>query len=307
MKIVVKKYSHPILTPGVMRGQLFAPDALWAYHPVVVQPGTRTKVRYYMFYTGKSIGLGISHHTLLATSNNLTDWKKEGSVVLPNGEEGEWDSDFTAHGFVFGEGETHSMLYDGSSVGDWLEEIGLAKSTDLHHWVKHIGNPVFTVGTSRWEKRHVSRSCVFTRNGTYYLYYAGHDGERERIGLATGKTIARINKRLPEPVLDLGNGGTWDEKSISDPRVIYWNGKFLMFYSGIDAKGIERTGIATSSDLIRWAKFSGNPILDVTPGAWDSISASRAFPFVENNHIRLFYSGRRKFLYHIGVAEVTIT
>ena len=302
MKITVTKYPKPVLSPGIFSGNLAAPDALWAYHPVVIKRG----LRYFMVYTGKSIGLGIKHHTLIATSDNLNDWKKEERVVLPAGKEGEWDSDFTAHGFVFEEGKTFSMLYDGSRVGDWQEEIGLAQSGDLRFWAKHTKNPVFRVGTSRWEKRHVSRCSIFKRQGEYHLYYAGHDGERERIGLATGKTLTSIAKRLPEPVLDVGGRGAWDEKSISDPRVIQWRGEYLMFYSGIDGKGIERTGVATSPDLIHWRKYADNPILDVTGGGWDSISASRAFPFVENNRITLFYSGRKKYFYGIGMAGVAI-
>lgn len=259
-----------------------------------------------MMYTGKSIGGGIGHHTLLATSNNLKDWKKEQDTILANGKKGEWDSDFTAHGFVFDGGKTFSMLYDGSKIGDWLEEIGLAQSRDLRHWVKYAENPVFKVGTSRWEKRHVSRCSIFTQKGEYYLYYAGHDGERERIGLATGKTLTSIAKRLPDPVLDVGGRGAWDEKSISDPRVVAWRGNYVMFYSGIDAKEIERTGAAESRDLIHWKKFAGNPILDVTPGGWDAISASRAFPFVDDSKITLFYSGRKNYFYSIGLADVSI-
>ncbi len=304
MKISVRKYPKPILSPGILAGNLFAPDALWAYHPVVIR--ARTIVRYYMVYTGKSIALGIKHHTLLAVSKDLRHWKKKNNVVLPNGNIGEWDSDFTAHGFVFGEGKKFYMLYDGSRVGDWLEEIGLSQSTTFQSWKKHTLNPVFRVGTSWWEKRHVSRCSIYKRNGIYFLYYAGHDGQRERIGLATGKTITGINKRLSDPVLDVGGRGAWDERSISDPRVIAWKGTYIMFYSGIDAKGIERTGLATSSDLTKWKKYAENPILDVSPDSWDAISASRAFPFVEENRITLFYSGRRNYFYQIGQAEVTI-
>ena len=306
MKINVQKYPKPILSPGIFSGNIISSDALWVYHPVIVQKKARNEFRYYMLYTGKGIGFGIEHHTLLAVSKDLRHWKKTGNIVLPNGKEGEWDSDFTAHGFVFGERKKFTMLYDGSRTGDWLEEIGLAESSDLFHWKKDKRNPIFRVGISWWEKRHVSRCIIYKRNGTHFLYYAGHDGQRERIGLATGKTITGINKRLPYPALDVGAKGAWDERSISDPRVIAWKGKYIMFYSGIDARGIERTGVAESRNLMRWKKYARNPVLDVTDGGWDSISASRAFPFVEENRITLFYSGRRNYFYQIGQAEVSI-
>lgn len=303
MNITVTKYAKSILSPGIFSGNIFVPDALWAYHPVVVRFGKRRL----LFYTGKGIGFGIRHYTLAAKGENLTHWIKTGSVILPNGTMHSWDSDFTAHAYIFSDGRKMSMLYDGSRTGDWLEEIGFAVSEDGELWQKDSLNPVFRVGKAWWEKRHVSRCCVFYKKNRYYLYYAGHDGKRERIGLAMGKSLTTLNERVSNPVLDLGAKGSWDEKSISDPRVIAYGGKYFMFYSGIDALGVERTGIAVGTDLVHWKKYADNPVLDVTPGSWDAISASRAFPFVEGKRITLFYSGRKNYFYHIGMADVSIT
>ncbi|MBI5449578.1 hypothetical protein HY948_04685 [Candidatus Gottesmanbacteria bacterium] len=303
MRIQIKKYPKPILSPGIFSGNFFAPDALWAYHPVAVRLGKHRL----LFYTGKSIGLGIRHYTLAARGESLTHWVKTGVVALPNGVEDSWDSDFTAHAYVFDHGKNISMLYDGSRVGDWLEEIGLADSTDGVNWRRYPSNPIFRVGAAWWEKRHVSRCAVYRKKGIYYMYYAGHDGERERVGLATGKTLSSITTRFPKPVLDVGSAGAWDEKSISDPRVIEYGGVYVMFYSGIDASGIERTGAAESRDLIHWKKYSANPVLDVTWGSWDAISASRACPYREGNRLVLYYSGRKNYFYQIGMADVSIS
>jgi len=301
MKVVVIKYPTPILSAGILRGNVFALDALWVYHPVAVQKGKQ----YFMFYSGKSIQPGIAHTTLLATSADLSHWTKHGTM-LTNGAAVEWDSDFTAHAYVFSEKNKYYMFYDGSSKGNWLEEIGLAESRDLLHWKKFSANPVFKAGREWWEKRHVSRCSVFKKNNKYYLFYAGHDGKRERIGLAIGSSLTKFLNRFPEPVLDVGKKGDWDEQSISDPRILAWKDKYLMFYSGFNASSKECTGLAVSLDLINWTKYTDNPILKCTPGAWDAISASRAFPLVKKEKIYLFYSGRKKFIYHIGLAEVIL-
>jgi predicted GH43/DUF377 family glycosyl hydrolase len=242
----------------------------------------------------------------MAKSADLFTWKKMKTYPIPEGSQSSWDSDFIAHGFVYKERNTFVMLYDGSRRGNWLEEIGMATSTDIIHWKKHEDNPIFHIGDAWWEKRHVSRCSVYKNSDTYFLYYAGHDGQRERIGLATGKNIKNLTTRYKDPVLDVGGRGSWDEKSISDPHVIRFENRYLMFYSGIDMKGIERTGLATSSDLIHWKKYAKNPILDVSCDGWDKISASRACPFVENGTLYLFYSGRKKYFYSIGLAEVEV-
>lgn len=303
MKITVTKHPKPILTAGIIQGDLFGKDSLWAYHPVVVKHNGR----YLMVYTGKRIGRGIQHYTMLATSSDLITWKKQGDV-LEKGSNMVWDSDFTAHGFFWKDRGTFNMLYDGSRTGDWLEEIGLAQSTDTRTWKKYAHNPVFSVNPeSWWDWRHVSRCSVIPHKGQTYLFYAGHDGTRERIGIAVGKNCTSLKRMGTEPVLDVGRKGAWDEKSISDPRVISWKDTFLMFYSGIDAQGVERTGAAVSTDLTTWRKYNGNPVLDVSAHGWDSVSASRASVAAFDGKMYLFYSGKRKFFYHVGMAEVHIS
>lgn len=301
MKVKVTKFKNPVLKHSV---NPLALDFFWAYHPVVVE----SKGVYHMFYTGKSFKKGIAHHLLLANSANLKNWEKVNGEILKAGKGNSWDSDFLAHNYVFKDKSTFKMLYDGSRIDDWHEEIGLAESKDLIHWKKHDKNPIFKIGKNWWEKRHVSRCCVYEENGIYYLYYAGHDGERERIGLAKGKSITTLKRFLKEPVLDVGKKGEWDEKSISDPRVFKYKDKYLMFYSGIDSNAVERIGLAQSHDLINWKKFEKNPIIDVSKGKWDNISASRANVKQFGGDFYMFYSGRKnRFFYNIGLVKLEIS
>lgn len=303
MKIKVTKIKEPILKANIKNFRLFSKDALWAYHPCVVNKGQR----YYMFYTGKSIRKGISHNLCLAVSRDLKNWTKVSKTPIERGgNKKDWDSDFVAHSFVFKDGKKFCMLYDGSKKGKWLEEIGLAKSRDLITWKKYEKNPIFKIGKNFWERRHVSRCCIFKEKGIYYLFYAGHDGERERIGLAVGKRLTNLKRLFENPVLDLGKNSEWDAKSISDPKVIKYKGRYLMFYSGIDKKGIERIGVSESLDLKNWKKYKNNPILDVSDNDWDRISAARADVKVFKDKIYIFYSGRRNYFYHIGMAKLSV-
>ena len=303
MKFSIIKNKAPIIGPGIKQFNPFAFDALWAYHPCIVT----YKGEYFLFYTGKGTGLGINHQIGLAKSKDLNSWRKSSISPLPLGNYGEWDSDFVAHCFVFKDGDTFKMLYDGSKKGNWLESIGLAESKDLMHWKKYNNNPIFKISNNWWEKRHVSRCSVFKEKGMYYLYYAGHDDQRERIGIAKGKNLLSLKRVLKTPVLDVGGRGTWDEASISDPRVIKYKDHYLMFYSGADVKGIERIGVAESRDFIHWKKHRGNPILDVSENGWDKVSAARADIKIFDDKVYIFYSGKKNFFYSIGIATLTIS
>ncbi len=80
-----------------------------------------------------------------------------------------------------------------------------------------------------------------------------------------------------------------------------------MFYSGIDRNGVERTGVAISSNLSTWKKYEGNPILDISEKSWDRISATRADIKKFHGHYYIFYSGRKNYFYDIGIAKMEIT
>ena len=301
MKFTVEKEGRPIIKKGLGKLDVFSFDSLWTYHPCVLE----WKEKYYLFYTGKRLKKGIAHQIGLAVSFDLLKWNKMVNPILREGKKGEWDSDFAAHAFVFKDKGRFYMLYDGSRKENWLEEIGLAESQDLIHWEKYAGNPIFKVGKNWWERKHVSRCFLFKEKGIYYLYYAGHDGQRERIGMAKGKSIFKL-ERFEEPVLDVGEKGSFDEKSISDPRIIKYHGGYLMFYSAVDGKGIERMGVAESSDLVTWKKYAKNPLLDVSSNGWDKISAARGDVKLFGKDLYLFYSGRRKHFYNIGMAKLSI-
>lgn len=302
MKFLIKKNKKPIIENSLQSLKPFKWDSLWAYHPSVIEKDGE----YYCIYTGKSLRPGISHNIGIAVSSDLEKWKKLPSPILKLGNKGDWDDDFLAHAYIFKEEQKFYMLYDGSKKGKWLEEIGLAESKDLIHWKKCPKNPIFKIGTEWWENSHVSRCCVFKENDKYFLYYAGHDGQRERIGFATGKSLTSLKRYSKDPVLSLGKAGEWDGKSVSDPRVIKHKGVYYMFYTGLDKNKIERVGIALSRDLYSWKKYKDNPILDVSKNNWDKISAGRSGFLLVNGKIYIFYSGRKKLLYSIGLAELKI-
>jgi predicted GH43/DUF377 family glycosyl hydrolase len=73
-------------------------------------------------------------------------------------------------------------------------------------------------------------------------------------------------------VLAVGAKGEWDSHTVETPRIFEENGRYHMFYCGSDRYSDypAHAGLATSTDLVRWRKFEGNPVFSRgEAGAWD--------------------------------------
>ncbi|KYK35609.1 MAG: hypothetical protein AYK18_03025 [Theionarchaea archaeon DG-70] len=90
---------------------------------------------------------------------------------------------------------------------------------------------------------------------------------------------------------------TLDDSSI-------WNNKYIMYYDGTTG-GIEQAGLAYSVNGTHWKRYGDQPVLPVTPGAWDSSYAG--FGTVINcNGYHFFYSGGQTAMHQgIGYAFST--
>jgi len=67
----------------------------------------------------------------------------------------------------------------------------------------------------------------------------------------------------PQPVLNIGKIGTWDDLMVDCPCVFsYQNGEYLLLYTGHNSRNSDwGIGCAISKDLTHWIKEAGNPIL----------------------------------------------
>lgn len=275
------------------------------YHPQIIKKDKQ----YYLFYTGTTSiqKICFRHDIGVVISNDLKNWTRyNNNPILSPGASDEWDGGLVAHSYIIKKDNLYYMFYDGSPEKQWQEEIGLAISDNLIHWEKYENNPVLKTSDFWWDKDHVSRCCVFSEGGRYYMFFAGHNGRCERIGLAISDDLFHWKKQGSEPVLNLGKQGDWDEFHISDPKIIKVDNTFLMFYTGYDSKKKKgRIGLALSNDLINWHKFKKNPILDVgKPGSWDCNEACRADIFQDGEQYYVVYSGRKGFRFRVGLARL---
>jgi beta-xylosidase len=63
-----------------------------------------------------------------------------------------------------------------------------------------------------------------------------------------------INWEVKEPVLQTKEG-EWDEYQVWAPHVIYHEGEYWMFYTGVNNNVAQAIGLAKSRDLYHWERW----------------------------------------------------
>lgn len=207
---------------------------------------------------------------------DLTDfnqWSRHpDGVLIDNGAPGQWDSAWAIEGTALQVGSTYYIYYTGSTNDSNADgKIGFATSTDGIAWTKYASNPVLSAG-SGWESGHVSAPAVLYEGGNWYMWYAGYDGTRFRIGYATSSDGISWTKYGGNPVMTVGAGGAWDSGFIGPTAVWHEGSTYYMVYNGGTTLADQSTwklGLATSTDRVTWTKSSGNPFLSGETGLWD--------------------------------------
>ena len=178
--------------------------------------------------------------------------------------------------------------------------VGMAQT----EWEKYPGNPVLDLGESgTWDGNYIETPTVVFNGTNYQMWYAGYDHDSyARIGYATSTDGIAWEKHPGNPVLDMGESGTWDDAGVTRPTVLFDGTKYRMWYSGGDGS-YARIGYATSADGIVWEKYPGNPVLDVgASGTWDSTYVQCPTVLFDGTMYRMWYVGLGPSLYKIGYA-----
>jgi len=93
----------------------------------------------------------------------------------------------------------------------------------------------------------------------FFAYTDGND-----IYVAESRDLLSMN--FIGKVVSRGPSGSWESLAVEKPSVIYYNGKYYMFYIGWDSSLNCRIGLATSNDGINFTKYANNPILEDPEG-----------------------------------------
>jgi predicted GH43/DUF377 family glycosyl hydrolase len=174
------------------------------------------------------------------------------------------------------------MYYSGLGEGD--DSIGLAISGDYMNFVKEE-SPVMTGRAP---------GVVF-KDGVIYMYYVLRDGiGGYEIHLATSTDGYKFTPFGRTPVFTRGPKGSWDDKSVTTPRISVKDGVYYMIYAG-GGKYLDYPpcfGMAFSYDLVHWTRSTQNPVFSRgKKGQWDDGAIWFGDMFLYKGKYNLYYEG----------------
>ena len=207
--------------------------------------------RLWRFYTSiinqsQAVAHAAHRYIGLATSEDRLNWKKHlDNPVLISGKSGNWDSCGIFSPAVYKVGDIFYMFYS-SSDGRKVNS-GLACSTDLSKWVKNPDNPILKHGEKgAWDERSAVIVSMTRLKDFYLAFYEGEDSKnRYRVGIVYSKDLKRWIKFEGNPILEVGDRGTFDETMVCSPHVIKQNGTLYLFYGAHSATMTGSCGMAT--------------------------------------------------------------
>jgi len=164
-------------------------------------------------------------------------------------------------------------------------------------WTKDPGNPVLTPGPAgTWNDFALAPGCLIFDGTLYHIWYSGLDdvlgsGTNIRIGYAVSPDGISWTEHSGNPILDIGAAGSWDDKRVYKPYVLFDGSTYYMWYTGYDGTNT-RIGYATSPDSITWTKYAGNPVLDLgSSGSWDDMFVEGPSVIFDGNNYHMWYTG----------------
>jgi len=197
----------------------------------------------------------------------------------------------------------------------------VAESTDLVHWT----HPRLAMGFGK-EGEFDFGGCVIgaylyqsydikaprllkRRDGKYWTLYGCYprQGSYELRpgyeGVAFSDDGLTWRRAKDSPILSVHDPdcADWEKSCIYQPWLVQHEGRFYDFYNAAHG-GIEQTGLATSSDLLNWQRYAGNPVVRNRKGGYDENFCSDPKVFRHGDHWTMFYFGVGRGGAHVMVA-----
>jgi predicted GH43/DUF377 family glycosyl hydrolase len=126
----------------------------------------------------------------------------------------------------------------------------------------------------------------------YKMFYTAYEtaaGTDDQIGLAYSTDGLVWTREAANPVVSTGTAGSWYEVAVYSGTVLTTGGTYEMWFSGVDAGGIIRTGYTASSDCISWD--TPQLVLDAGPKLYDIYGALLPSVVFDGVNYHMYYTG----------------
>lgn len=155
------------------------------------------------------------------------------------------------------------------------------------------GQPLYTEQNFRstnwagWDKTRTTRQCPFVsdaiyHNGQWHLFLYGYNSVG-KISTGLVQTSSLIKKGLVRNASIITPEESFDKNGAFYPKVTRHKAGFLMAYDGLNQDSVENVCLAHSENLIRWDKFSHNPVIADHSGWHSKLSSSEPNTIISRN------------------------
>lgn len=184
-------------------------------------------------------------------------------------------------------------------------QIYATMSSDLHNWEPaNDGKPILKAEdfkSCKWSNSTITTpvvSDIVRLKNKWFLFLDGFSGDGKRnIGIAISEnSILGPYKIIETPIISTGKDGAWDEEACFYAKVKKYKEGFILFYDGKNKEGLERIGMATSTDLISWTESDNNPIIDQHTGWRSAVGTTEPCHIeIKGDSILLMIAGAKEF------------
>ena len=216
----------------------------------------------------------------------------------------DWDNLAVINPTVLYEDGVYKMWFGGRNVGLSIQ-IGYATSTDGIIW-NELPFPVLTTGSGGdFDAQDLKSLDVLHDDTEYKMYYtATNTSGMPRLGLATSPDGIIWTKYEQNPILELGQPGSWNEYRSHNASVIKRDGLYYLWFTGSNSNSDVGVGLAYSNDGIYWEEDQDSPVLMTLPSLeWESTYLT--FPSVverEDGSFLMVYMGYNGTYRQVGIA-----
>jgi len=160
----------------------------------------------------------------------LLHWQRLPMPILAPEDGADWERGGLYKECLIEHEGTFYLFYNAKNADTrWIEQIGIARSTNLRDWTRNADNPVLRVSAGCWDSGFVSDPCVARHGGAWVMYYFGYDYARAQEGVACSDNLLDWEKH-PEPIIRTGAAGEIDVTYAHKPSVITHEGVLYHFY-----------------------------------------------------------------------------
>lgn len=204
------------------------------YGPGTLRPVNGAYVGTYHAYPGAGYETGPAVIGL-CFSPDLRHWELGEPVLRPE-PRCAWEAGGLYKSWLMERDGTYYLFYNAKNhtEGLWIEQTGMALSTDLVHWERYAGNPVLRVGPAgAFDDIFVSDPCVFRHQDAWVMFYFGNSTDGHARDSAAGSPDLLTWTKIGRVLIDVGAPGSLDSRYAHKAGLIAAGSRLYHFYCAV--------------------------------------------------------------------------